>query len=300
MRTPRHADGFPTLDDFLGEVRRARSLSGAADRSKGIVPFPSLRDRCGAVGKFKGGAITGYVHDPRTVASIDATRELNDVGPVAYITKTLQAILNGWRFSRRLGRSRPKPAFTEHNRRSASLRALSVRTESFERREMAPNQNVGASSYRKSLSTFRGLLQISRFVATLAPERQGPPKRRAAIDVQKLVHAVPCQGGGQEGANRHPTGQAAAARHGVKQARRAPWNEVLQQFEEAAGGGEANLGAKTLAPANVAQRDEKPGPPVSDKMLCAPGQARVRSLGARDQRENGDRRDAGEGGGARE
>ena len=44
MRTPRHADGFTTLDDFLGE-EGARSLSGAADRSKGMVPFPSLRDR---------------------------------------------------------------------------------------------------------------------------------------------------------------------------------------------------------------------------------------------------------------
>ena len=54
-----------------------------------------------------------------------------------------------------------------------------------------------------------------------------------------------------------------------------------------------------LAPADIAQRDEKPGPRVSDKMFGAPWHAGVRSLGARNQREDGDRRDAGEGDGAR-
>src|SRR5208283_3480626 len=43
--------------------------------------------------------------------------------------------------------------------------ALSARTESFERQEIAPEQNAGANSDRKSLSTF------AEFALALAPAR---------------------------------------------------------------------------------------------------------------------------------
>jgi hypothetical protein len=46
-------------------------------------------------------------------------------------------------------------------RRTPAIRALSVRTELFERREIAQYQYVRASSYRKSLSTFSELALIA-------------------------------------------------------------------------------------------------------------------------------------------
>ena len=127
-----------------------------------------------------------------------------------------------------------------------------------------------------------------------AAEPQGGQKRGAATGVQEPVRAVPGKSGGQDDANRHPESQAACTRQSVEQARRAPWNEVLQDLEYPAGGRQANPGDQTLAPAKMAQREKEPGPAIGDEMFDAPWRAGVRSLGAGKKREDGDRRDAGE------
>ena len=127
-----------------------------------------------------------------------------------------------------------------------------------------------------------------------AAERQGGQKRGAAIGVQKPVRAVPGKSGGQDDANRRPESRAARARQSVEQARRAPWNKVLQDLECPAGARQANPRDQTLSPAKIAQRQKEPRPAIGDEMFEAPWRAGVRSLGAGKKREDGDRRDAGE------
>jgi len=76
----------------------------------------------------------------------------------------------------------------------------------------------------------------------------------------------------QEHANRHPTGQAARARPGVKQ-RQAPWNEVSREFEQAAGGGEAKAGDNALAPADLGRKRFADAGYAMEELVALSGQS---------------------------
>ncbi len=140
-------------------------------------------DRCRVVDAGRLFFVPGFVSTSRHAAAVDIAEP--HIGAAIF---TRRDDRRPWRQFRRRGASRRArwssrnslqacPAAASAARRAS---ALSVRTESFERQEIAQNRNIGASSNRKSLSTFAELtLTIARIRAFVGTPFMAREKLRA-------------------------------------------------------------------------------------------------------------------------